>query len=316
MALARHKWSSIYHEQRVQATTKSADTVPGHCAGSRVIVHGAACHTSQAGSIARDPSSGRARLAWAASRCRTLFPHRHKSLLVHTMQLIACTPEATTARRTPSDGLTARFHNSDQDTDRLLQGGGRAFGREGSSYREGSAQPDTPAAGRRGGAMGERSRFGPAPPDTVGFAVVEGFVPRVGLSLASWSRPSLCAGERQWERDQQYERCCSVVMPVTRRPRAGLRRRWAAATVPGWPPAAAGGAAPRRSRCRRRRRRRRRQTACFATPKQVPPCPPEIESAIASAMSAAISKAAAPCIASEWVHITAERVSDTISSSG
>lgn len=34
-------------------------------------------------------------------------------------------------------------------------------------------QPDTPVAGRRGGAIGERSRFGPALPDTVGFSVEE-----------------------------------------------------------------------------------------------------------------------------------------------
>ncbi len=39
-------------------------------------------------------------------------------------------------------------------------GKGRLFSREGSAYREGSAQPDTPSA-RRGG-IGERSRLGQA----------------------------------------------------------------------------------------------------------------------------------------------------------
>ncbi len=47
-------------------------------------------------------------------------------------------------------------------------GGGRLFSREGSAYREGSAQPDNPAARHaRGGAAGERSRLGQAPAEQV-----------------------------------------------------------------------------------------------------------------------------------------------------
>lgn len=119
----------------------------------------------QGGSTATGPSSGRGPSAWAAAAAsRSSLPSDGPYQPFGCF----CFHASALNDETPADfKLAGAMISLNRRSHCPWQGGGRLFSREGSSYREGSAQPDTPAAGRRGGAVGERSRLGQAPPETV-----------------------------------------------------------------------------------------------------------------------------------------------------